>query len=1219
MPRKRPEQETPPADWVPTQAVENPVINNPYTEPNRYWLYKGGIPSVVEARRPARYYFKTQRVGAAAGEMELFKEENEEDLPLVNALRADVKRWRESGYRGGEGTTKELLRWWTRPDRPRRLFFCQQEAVETIIYLLELALPGRLRATGFQKFEVDAKNFDLLMAGQKPTFAEFTGDIFPRLIDPPADTNMLPLRRMGCKMATGSGKTIVMGMLITWAFCNRARNPSSTHFPNAVLICAPNLTVKKRLQVLRLEDPDNYYDAFDLVPPKFRECLNMGKVLVTNWHFLAPKSEKTEGGKSWAVVDKGEEPNDAFTKDRLGELAARLPILVLNDEGHHCWRGRPLAKDEERAILKNLTKEQKEALEEEAAEARVWLTGLDRINNSGLLGIGADSKLRPAILACVDLSATPFYLGNSGYPEGSPFPWLINDFGLVDAIECGIVKVPRMPVKDDADRKDEVGRPDPKYFRLWHYITERELQPGDYIRRGQPKPDSIYKYAEPALAMLAGQWKIQFNKYREDAAGKPFVPPVMIIVCDNTELSEVFHRNISGEREVETVDEKGNTIKVKRFDGIAVLPELANSENVQHTIRIDTRLLAQIETEEGESRNDAALRLREVIDTVGKRGGMGEQVRCIVSVAMLTEGWDANNVTHALGVRAFGSQLLCEQVVGRGLRRMSYRPDPETGLLQPEYVDVYGIPFSLIPFKGKPKSKDPVPDPVYRDVYAMPERMDFEIRMPNVESYVYSLREGGIRCDVEKLEGFIVDQEPDAIYLAPTRGYYDESQGRRDIGDFVRVTREEYYKSIRRQQLIFRLAQFVVDDLIQGAQAEESKRGRMKLLARHHLFPEVVKIVQSYIERKVILKPGVDVREIGLQRYAQVLRERIRDGILPAAARDDAKLLPILNSFEPFTTTANVNYSTTRPVLELVKSHLNRAVIRSNWEQQAIEKLEELDCVECFTPNDRQIGLVVPYDYADIRHSYEPDFIVRLRDSTLLMLEIKGPGGRIYGEDEVLAKNAAAKKWISAVNNHGRYGRWEFELCEDLSQLREILERHAGDKVGGCPFRFVEPTPETMWRTCVPLTTLQAMANKFCQEQFSLDRAGEWFTEWITWDDLPKLEPGMFVARVYGKSMEPYIPDGSYCVFRQPGPGSRQGRTLLVWHSGVTDPHTGGQYTVRVYEQQRLGVGEVDWRYLRIRLHPRNPKYETITLEPQKEDDVRVIAEFVQVVGGKTT
>ncbi|MBN1824642.1 MAG: DEAD/DEAH box helicase family protein [Candidatus Eisenbacteria bacterium] len=1204
-------EETPPPDWKPTQAVDNPVINDPYGEPTKHWLYKEGVPSLMDGRREASYWFKTKRTGAK--EQDLFAEEERDSLPLVNALRGDVKRWRESGYRGASRVTKELLEWWMGEDRPRRLFFCQRESAETLIYLLELALPGRLHATGFKNFEVGAGVVDQLRRGEPPDLPSLVGDHPPRLIDPPSDADLLPLLRLGCKMATGSGKTIIMGMLIAWAFCNRGRNPASAHYPSGVLVCAPNLTVRKRLQVLRPEDPDNYYDAFDLVPPKYREYLNAGKVLITNWHVFAPKSEHVEGGKSYAVVNKGEETPEAFTKDRLGDLVSRLPILVLNDEGHHCWRGRPLSKKEEKEAVEGLDREKKKELSEEADTARVWLAGLDRINNSGLAGRNGGGPA-PAILGCVDLSATPFYLSTSGYPEGSPFPWLVSDFGLVDAIECGIVKVPRLPVRDDAGTKDDAGRPDPRYFRLWHNITQKDLKAGDYIRRGQPKPEAIYKYAEGALATLAAQWKKHFEKAREDADGQPFVPPAMIVVCDNTDLAEVFFRKISGEQEEETANEQGKTIQVKKYQASAILPELGNTEKEQHTIRIDSDLLKKIETEEGESKDEAALRLREIIDTVGKRGGAGEQVRCIVSVSMLTEGWDANNVTHVLGVRAFGSQLLCEQVVGRGLRRMSYTPDPETGLLPPEYVDVYGIPFSLIPFKSVTPSNPPVPR-TYHDIYALPDRAAFEIRMPNVESYVYALRDSGIRCDVDAMEPLIVDQEPGEVWLAPTRGIRDDEGERADAGDFVRQTRDEYYDSVRPQQLIFRLAQLILDDLLRGAEADESERGKIKLLARHQLFPEIVAIVEEYIRKKVTFRPGTDERELGLERYSRMLRERVRDNILPAVASEDRKLLPVLNSFEQYTTTANVNSKTTRPVRRLVKSHLNAAVIFSDLERRAIEVMEELDCVECFTPNDRQIGLIVPYEYGENAHNYEPDFLVRLKNGVMVMLEIKGGGGLIHAEDQVKAKNAAARKWTAAVNNLGKYGQWDFEVCEDPNKLWAILRKHCPEAGENRPFRFVEPNRETAWRDCVPLTTLQAAAGRFGEEQLSFDRFDEWAGEWIVWDGAPRFSEGMFVARVYGKSMEPMIPDGAYCLFKSPSAGTRVGKVVLVWHSGVSDPHTGGQYTVKIYESEKRGAEEGEWEHTRVILRPKNPDFEPIILEPEEENEVRVVAEFVTVVG----
>jgi len=302
-------------------------------------------------------------------------------------------------------------------------------------------------------------------------------------------------------------------------------------------------------------------------------------------------------------------------------------------------------------------------------------------------------------------------------------------------------------------------------------------------------------------------------------------------------------------------------------------------------------------------------------------------------------------------------------------------------------------------------------------------------------------------------------------------------------------------------------------------------------------------------------------------------------------------------------------------VMDLAKSHLNRALLHSTWESSAIDVMEQLDCVECFSPNDRQIGLIVPYEYGDTRHNYEPDFIVRLRNGTLVMLEIKGMGSLIHDEDQVLAKNAAARKWVAAVNNLGRHGTWVFEVCTDVAQLRAILEKHAGREGTERPFRFVEPTTGTAWKTCVPLTTLRVAAGRFSEEQLSFDQHGEWSDEWIAWDGMPALEKGMFVARVRGRSMEPDITDGAYCLFRPPRAGSRQGRVLFVWHAGVSDPHTGGCYTVKVYESEKRGSQEGEWAHTRITLRPRNPEFQPIILEPQDEGEVRVVAEFVQVVG----
>ncbi len=858
---------------VPIQPVEKPIICPPYDEPNDHWIYDTltGAASRAGIRRPASYWYKTERTGSA--QQTLFQEEERDDLPLVNLLRDDVRRWRAADYRGASNVTKELLRWWANPKRGRRLFFCQCEAVETIIYLAELRLPGRTSKLRFTPKLTDDQ-IGQLLRGEKPGGMDLSNPNFwPTLLDKPSDAGLVALRRLGCKMATGSGKTVVMALLVSWAFCNRGVNPSSIEYPNAVLICCPNLTVKERLQVLRPDNPGNYYAAFDLVPVNLRPHLQAGKVLIENWHRFAPESEHKEGDKSYAVVNKGPETPDTIARRVLGDLYDRLPIMVLNDEGHHCWRPAPLNPDEgDEPASKSKGRKRKPAdedafavTEDEQAEARVWLEGLDQINNC----LGADKR---AISFCVDMSATPFYLRGSGYPEGQPFPWLVSDFGLVDAIESGIVKIPRLPVMDTAGKKDEVGRPDPKYFRLWHHIVG-PLKPAEKHGSGKPKADVCYREAEGALKQIAGQWLERFQYIQLATTDQERVPPVLIIVCDNIDIADTFYRKISGESESETVtlpdvedvesgdDEDapaGKKEKPKKhvvYGKSAILTEFANTAARKVTVRIDSKLLQEAEAADpAKARKTAAEDLRKIIATVGKQGEPGEHVRCVVSVSMLTEGWDANNVTHILGIRAFGSQLLCEQVVGRGLRRMNYEPDPNTGLLTEEYVDVYGIPFSVIPFKGRPVNQATPEDKPKHRVWALPDRDEMEIRFPIVEGYVFRMTKGLLRCDVDKIEPLAINPklEPTATYLRSTAGYLDTQAAAIVPFQFFKQDRKSYYASTHFQSILFQITQKIIEDLLSPSASSSDKKSRvMRLQSRHQLFPQVFSFVQAFVAKRV--------------------------------------------------------------------------------------------------------------------------------------------------------------------------------------------------------------------------------------------------------------------------------------------------------------------------------------------------------------------------------
>lgn len=998
-------------------AVEEPILNSPFYEPAQHWIYnREGHAIKSHGRRPAQYHYLTQRTGSAQGALEgIGSDEGADDLPLINRLREDVKRWRNSGYENATQVTKQLLRHWGRKDRTRRLFFCQVEAVETVIYLTEILESGRKPRF---KPRVSIEDFQNLCQGKQPHFVtedridpNVREDHFPTLIDSPWDKSLQPLRRYGCKMATGSGKTLVMAMLITWAFCNRGRVAGDTRFANSVLVACPNLTVKERLQVLRPERPDNYYDAFDIVPSALRPLMNQGRVLVENWHQFAPESPHVEGGSSYRIVDKGEESPEAFCKRVLGDLAERGPIMVLNDEAHHAYR--PAPPDQRKTKFKSKTDEDLEfgqADKDDIAEATVWVGGLDKINQSA------------GIQFCVDLSATPFYLAGTGYIEGAPFPWLVSDFGLTDAIESGITKIPRLPISDTT------GKPDPKFFKLWEEI--RNAASASDMIRGKPKPQFVLQQAEAALTTLAAQWKARFDQHQEATTEQAFVPPAMIVVCDNTDIAQLFYEYISGETQIE-IEEKGKTKKTTSYGKSGLFEELKNAEDQTYTLRIDTKLLADAEAGAGQTKSQHAEQLREIVATVGTRGAPGEKIRCVVSVQMLTEGWDANNVTQILGLRAFGSQLLCEQVVGRGLRRMNYDFDPETEKLAPEYVDVFGIPFSVIPYKGR-KSTTPVPeDKPKNHVKALPDRKDMAMRFPIVEGYVLDLKKNFITADIDSITPVTIMpiENPTEVFVQPQVGIKEGHLTSQSF-ETERLDRRRYYEANHIQTIKFEIARQIVYRL-----TETSQQGNPKLqrTSRHQLFPQVYKLVDEFIETRVNWN-GIDQRELGLEVYAKQVVERLCDAIRPDEAQGEPPLLPILNRFRPFGSTFDVNFITTRKTYPTHKSHIDQVVLDTKqWEQSAAFYLEASADVAFYARNDH-MDLSIPYDFLGTSHHFFPDFLVRLVNGVTLVLEIKG---RITSQEE--AKFEAAQRWVTAVNNWGKLGHWEFVLCDDPQMLPGLL------------------------------------------------------------------------------------------------------------------------------------------------------------------------------------
>jgi type III restriction enzyme len=1026
----------PPAGQLPVQVpVDEPILNKPYDVPESHWVYgSDGVANRMPGRRPAAYFWSGRQAGDRQGGLEGIEADvGSERLTLVNALRQDVAKWRASGYENATVTTKKLLAHWHDKNRPRRFFFCQLEAVETIIYLREILASGRKPRWGTV---VSPDDYQKLTQGVLQQLSgvmdvadgRATSTLPLTLVDQPNDPQLKALVRHGCKMATGSGKTIVMGMLISWAFCNRGAVPGDTRFPSAVLVCCPNLTVKERLEVLKPDSKEsNYYTEFNMVPNSMLSLMAVGKVLVTNWHVFHPESPHAEGGTTYAVVNKGEEGNDAFSRRVLKELYGRGEIMVLNDEAHHAYRPKPaIAAVEEGETMGVADKD-------DLNEATVWVGGLDRINQA--VGVGV----------CLDLSATPFYLGGTGHVEGSPFPWLVSDFGLVDAIESGLTKIPRLPVED------QTGRPSPQFFHLWDHIKSR-CAPGEMLR-GKPKPEAAWREAEAALQMLTSQWKERFDAMQGAQAGQNYVPPVMIVVCDNTHMAEYFFEKISGEKmvEVEAEGEEGDDEeaalpkaagkrKLRRTynPSAVVFQELANTAEKQVTVRIDSGLLNEAEAGAGSSKDKEAQKLRELIATVGKKGKPGEHIRCVVSVQMLTEGWDANNVTQILGLRAFGSQLLCEQVVGRGLRRLSYDVGPD-GKLEAEYVDVYGIPFSIIPFKGRGKDRKEPDDKPTNLVTTLPERASLEIKFPNVEGYVFQLNREYIKCDVSQVESLEIKitSAPNQIFVQPLVGLQDGVIGGANF-ESKKHTREEFYAATHIDQILMWIAKEITDNLT-NPQLDSSEKFRQT--ARHQLYKPVLDVVKKYVATRINFN-GVDQRELALEMYFKRVIQLLTVAIRPDTESGEPPLLPVLNHFAPLGSSADVHFPTKKACHPISKSHVNLVVLDSDvWERSAAQQLELCDDVVAFVKNDH-LELNIPYTYDGLKYNYLPDFVVRMKSGLNLILEVKG-----QIRDREPHKMEAAKRWVDAVNNWGRLGTWHYALTLDINEIPAILLEAAAKEV----------------------------------------------------------------------------------------------------------------------------------------------------------------------------
>ena len=993
---------------MPLTFFEQPILNSPYEYPARHWeLDDSGQPTqnIIERRRLAEFITPIPRPRRGGTQREMTLDDSglsadgqQYDVAAsVNEIRRRVDEWRRIPNPSSWGVTPEtarLLQHWRHHEFSRyRPFFCQVEAVETIIWLTEVA----------------------------PRLGADVRAVLNRLKAVSDDANP-DLARIALKLATGAGKTTVMAMLIAWQTVNAVRRPTSNRFTRQFLVVAPGITIRDRLRVLIPNDPESYYASRELVPPDMMETLRRARIVVTNYHALRPRERV---GLSAANRDllRGRGGNALQTVETPGQMIQRVMpelmrgrgVMILNDEGHHCYRQKPGDTNERR-----FTRDDRREADKNNEDARVWLSGLEMVQNE--LGV---RKI-------VDLSATPFFLRGSGYAEGTLFPWTVSDFSLMDAIECGIVKLPRVPVADNIPGADV-----PVFRNLWEHIGKK------MPRAARRKSDDLDPLRLPtelqtALAALYGHYE---QVYRQWQSAGIEAPPCFIVVCNNTSTSKLVYDYISGFKR-ENPDGGASMFRNGSLPLFRNYTDDGEPYAMPRTLLIDSLQLEsgdalsrefrevaapQIEKfrrdrlERSGSREDAddiseQDLLREVVNTIGKPGLLGGDIRCVVSVSMLSEGWDASNVTHILGVRAFGTQLLCEQVVGRALRRQSYDLN-EDGLFDVEYADVLGVPFD---FAARPTVVKPVPPRTYTHVRAVsPERDHLEIQFPRVVGYRHDPPEEDLVA--EFTDDSVLDLTPELV--GPT-----ETRNEGIIGEGIDLTLVHTGK-LRRSQIAFHLTARLLET------KWRDDNGEVKL----HLFGKLKSVVSQWLETCLQCRGGTYPAQLMYLSLADMACERIAAAIVGRNGTSPVKAL--LDSYNPTGTTAAVDFYTSKTDLwrtDSRKSHVNYAPLDRGWEAEFCRAAESHPRVISYVKN-HNLGLEVPYTYGGEQRIYVPDFIVRVNDGhdepLNLIVEIKG----YRREDAKEKKNTMETYWIPGVNANAAYGRWAFTEFTDAYDIASGL------------------------------------------------------------------------------------------------------------------------------------------------------------------------------------
>ena len=681
------------------------ILHTPYAEPTRHWqLDDRGL--TTGSTTPGRRLSSTQLpVPSPTGAATDWTPPDPKVEPhgTINEIRQHVGAWRAGHWKGVAPRIQHLLEYWAREGVAMRPFWCQREAAETLIWLFDA---GRTQAPAAH------------------------ADIVARLDLVNRRWNA-GIPRVALKMATGAGKTNLMAMIALWW---TVRHPDG-HVE--FLALTPGLTIRERLQVLA----DNDNEVWDSVAPRgFDSDVKRMRWTIINFQAFQRQSVLDFGGKTASRKEKkllygpGRRPDLESWRESDADMLDRLlkthrgggHITVINDEAHHCYtlQGTDLAgsttDDDEK---------------EDRKRAELWFGALRALRASDRLS------------QVFDLSATPMWLRRPASLKAETFPWTVSDFSLLDAVESGLVKVPRVPVNDQIEEDGQPVHLHPRYRNIYLHNRKRALGAPLVPEVTEPLHQLYDHYAEETLPVYAEKGRM----------------PVMIIVANTIENATALHRYIAGYRD-DLIWKPGH---LDLFSNVE--PTTGKPKPVPATVLVHSRLddpadrqagsiataiaeQAELFAPDADTSEDKRRAIRDVFMTVGRKGQPGEAIYCVISVGMLTEGWDTRNVTHVFGYRAFGSQLLCEQVAGRALRKTAFTGADER---QPiEYANLFGVPFAW------PGGKTPGMPPVTvepQDVYTVSGRERFRLRFPHVVGYAPGRTRPRWRIDPHEVSGCRVE------------------------------------------------------------------------------------------------------------------------------------------------------------------------------------------------------------------------------------------------------------------------------------------------------------------------------------------------------------------------------------------------------------------------------------------------------------------------------